>query len=393
MKIARLSSISLGHFAIDILNSSVIMVLTAYAAQFSLSVSQIGLGALIYTSAASLSQPLFGLLADRLRGRWMGALGLLWTMLFYMSIPFAPSFAVLVTVLTIGAFGSAAFHPVGVVNATDAGGNRPTTSTSIFFLLGQSGLAVGPMIAGFILERYGLAGMPFVAIAMLPAVLLMAFYLRAPIDTHDHGEGATQKQSQRPRVSPGALVLIALAVLILLRAAAHSGFMTLLPRYFDDQGISPAVYGRMVGTFTLAGAIGTFGGGILGDMINRRVLMFVAILAAIPFSVALLRLDGVGYYVSAILAGALMAIPHSILLVMAQEMLPNRKGFVGGAVLGFMFAGGAAVTWLASLIADSVGLVAVLTTLATLPVIAAICVLFLPGRQSPQVDPSLAAAD
>ena len=392
MKIARLSSISLGHFAIDILNSSVIMVFTAYAAQFSLSVSQIGLGAMIYTGAASLSQPFFGIVADRLRGRWMGALGLLWTMLFYMLIPFAPSFTLLVTFLTIGGLGSAAFHPVGVVNATDAGGNRPTTSTSVFFLLGQTGLAVGPIVAGFILERYGLAGMPYVSLAMTPAVLLMFFYLRAPIGLHEHSISATASAA-RPRPPIGRLVLTAFALLIVVRAATHQGFMTLLPRFFDDQGISPATYGRMVGTFTLAGAIGTFFGGILGDMVNRRVLMFVAILAAIPFSVALLRVGGGSYYVMAILAGSLMSIPHSIMLVIAQEMLPNRKGFVGGAVLGFMFASGAVMAWLASLFADRVGLFPVLTVVALLPVVAACCVLLLPGKPSPHVDPALAAAD
>ncbi len=88
---------------------------------------------------------------------------------------------------------------------------------------------------------------------------------------------------------------------------------------------------------------------------------------------------------SAILAGVLLNIPHSILLVMAQQLLPARKGVMGGAVLGFMFASGAATAWLASLLADQVGLGPVLTALGFVPIAAGVCALVLPStglRQS-----------
>ena len=65
MNTKRLLSISYGHFAIDILNSSIAMILTAVSSDFGISVSQIGFAAMIYTSAASLSQPFFGILADQ----------------------------------------------------------------------------------------------------------------------------------------------------------------------------------------------------------------------------------------------------------------------------------------------------------------------------------------
>ena len=68
MNAKRLGAISFGHFAIDILNSSIAIILVSVSQQWDLSNSQIGFGAMVYTFAASLTQPFFGLLADRWRG-------------------------------------------------------------------------------------------------------------------------------------------------------------------------------------------------------------------------------------------------------------------------------------------------------------------------------------
>ena len=59
MNAKRLGAISFGHFAIDILNSSIAIILVSVSQQWDLSNSQIGFGAMIYTFAASLTQPFF----------------------------------------------------------------------------------------------------------------------------------------------------------------------------------------------------------------------------------------------------------------------------------------------------------------------------------------------
>ena len=83
----------------------------------------------------------------------------------------------------------------------------------------------------------------------------------------------------------------------------------------------------------------------------------------------------------ALVAGIMMNIPHSILIIMAQRLIPARKAMVGGAVLGLMFASGAATTGLGSWIADYVGLPAVLSVIALLPIGAGICALTLPSTR------------
>lgn len=408
MYIKRLTSIALGHFSIDVLNSSIAVILTVLSGKFDLSISQIGLAAMIYTFAASLTQPLFGMLADYLKGRWLAAISVAWTGIFYAIAAFAPSYPLLVATLTIGALGSGAFHPVGMVNAASAGGKYPTTATSIFFLLGQSGLALGPMSAGLLLQYLDITvGLPLLALTVVPAVLMMAIYLRhpqhivieddtardeSPVKDRSANEPpavtsapTTSSHWRKPIVSASngaSIVFIAFIAVVALRAATVQSLVTLLPRYFSDLGYTSGAYGIMIGIFAFAGALGTFLGGYLGDRVNRRLTIFASTLLSVPFTFLLLRVDGPLFYVVAAAAGALLNIPHSILIVMAQRLLPKREGMIGGAVLGFMFASGAVMAWLASWLADLVGLPLVLTMLAFLPVGAAIAALLLPATRS-----------
>ncbi len=383
MHIKRLSAVAFGHFSIDILNSSIALILTVLSGKFELSISQIGLAAMIYTFAASLTQPLFGILADHWRGRWLGAISIVWMALFYALAAFAPSYPLLVVCLTIGALGSGAFHPVGMINAAAAGGLYPTTATSIFFLLGQSGLALGPITAGLILQNVDITlGMPIMALGMLPAVVMMALHFHTPISVADQRPVAAKVQQLPAKPakqfsSPG-IVVTAFILVIALRSATAQSLVTLLPKYFADLGYQPAAYGAMIGVFSLGGAIGTFFGGYLGDRMERRMLLFLSTLLSIPFCYGLLYTEGWFFFLVAALAGGLLNVPHSILIVMGQRFLPARQGMIGGAVLGFTFASGAALAWVASWFADWVGLLTVLTVLAIVPLGAALSTLFLP---------------
>jgi len=383
MNLRRLSSVSFGHLAIDILNSSVAMILTALAVPFALSNSQIGIGVMIYQLVGSLSQPYFGWLADRLGGRWLGAAGLAWTAAFYWAATFATSYPVLLLLMSLAALGSAAFHPQGAMNAGHAGRGRVASATAIFFLLGQTGLALGPVLAGVLLEQSGLAGVRVLAGATLPLVFLMAFWLRGPAD-FSHPHPIHDGEKNRPQRSLRRSVFVAFALVVALRATVQSGYYGLLPKFLADQGYTPSAYGLMVGVFSLTLAAGTMAGGILGDRIVHRTLLIWALLLAAPFTLWMLYSSGWTFVVAAGLGGLLIGVPHSILVVMAQNLLPQRQGLASGAVLGFMFAAGAAGTGLAGWAADFVGLPLALSVVALLPLGAGLSAFFLERAEAEQ---------
>src|SRR5689334_17705676 len=86
-----------GHFVVDVLNSTGPVLLAVLAAPLGLSYGQIGLALTLYTLAGSLSQPPFGWLADRVRGRSaaLGGLGVAWMVASYSAVAFAQSWALL----------------------------------------------------------------------------------------------------------------------------------------------------------------------------------------------------------------------------------------------------------------------------------------------------------
>jgi MFS transporter, FSR family, fosmidomycin resistance protein len=385
MNLKRLTSVSLGHLTIDILNSSVAMIITVLAVPFGLTNSQIGLGVMTYALVGSLSQPFFGWLADRLSGRWLCAAGLFWTASFYAIATYADNYPTLLFFMSLAALGSGAFHPQGAMVASDAGRARASSSTAIFFLLGQTGLALGPIIAGLVLEHLGLAGVRTVAIAALPVVLLMAIGLYHPIRPMAVVGSATGSTNGfTASVDRRLTVLVAFGLVVALRATVQQSYYGLLPKFFADQGFAPGDYGFLVGIFSIALAVGTLAGGILGDSIEHRKLLIWALLITAPFTYAMLFVHGWSYYLLATVAGFLVGVPHSVLVVMAQKLLPRRQGLASGAVLGFMFATGAVGTGLAGWLADFTGMAAALQIVSLLNIGAGISAYFLARQPQPQ---------
>ena len=381
----RLMAASYGHFSIDILNSSVAIILTLAAAQFNLTIAQIGFGAMMYQMFAAMSQPLFGGLTDKLNGRWIGAVGVLWTALFYAAAAFMPSYPLFITALMIGGLGSGAFHAAGMVNASASGGKKAATATSYFFLGGQTGLALGPILAGFVIGSRGLGAMPYMALIAIPAVVFMFIYMNDALPVAPKTarvEGETKRNSRAHTAA--AIVITAFVLFILFRSGTAQGYATLLPKYYESIGFSAAQFGLMLGLFNFAGALGTLTGGYLGDRFNRRTIMIVASIASVPFAYAMLHVTGVAYFAVAILAGMLLSMPHSLLLVMTQELAPNRRGLAGGLVLGFIFASGSFMAWLEAIAATHFGLLPVLSVVAVFPLIAGLIGFALPSGRRPE---------
>ncbi|MEZ4674090.1 MAG: MFS transporter [Caldilineaceae bacterium] len=179
-------------------------------------------------------------------------------------------------------------------------GKYPTTATSVFFLLGQSGLAVGPMAGGLLLQYVDIkVGLPLFALSVVPAVILMALYLRqplaiahAPTTISVPTEQSSAFQPYQPWWRRPGTVVTAFILVVALRSATIQSLTTLLPKYFSDQGYSSGSYGFMIGIFAFAGAIGTFFGGYLGDRVNRRLTICFSVLLSVPFSFALLHVEG-----------------------------------------------------------------------------------------------------
>jgi FSR family fosmidomycin resistance protein-like MFS transporter len=84
-------------------------------------------------------------------------------------------------------------------------------------------------------------------------------------------------------------------------------------------------------------AVGTLIGGHLTDRIGRRPMIWVSIIGALPFTLALPYASLFWTGVLTIVIGMLMASAFPAILVYAQELVPGRVGLVSGMFFGFAF--------------------------------------------------------
>ena len=109
-----LATLMLGHFTVDMYVGVIPMLYPLLRGKYDLSLETVGYVSLAYGGAASISQPFFGVLADR-RGTRLIGLALLWTATTFALLGFAPSFAWLVVIAAFSGLGSGPLPPAGRV--------------------------------------------------------------------------------------------------------------------------------------------------------------------------------------------------------------------------------------------------------------------------------------
>lgn len=367
------SSIALSHLMVDTFNASRPVLLT----YLGLSEWQIALFSTIYIWTSALTQPFFGWVSDRTGPRWLAAGGVLWMTVFYSAALFIPGNFGL-GCLIVAALGSSAFHPVGAVQATLRGRDlmkgRETTATSLFFMAGQIGHFIGPIITGIILASSKIPGMFIMPVISIPIGFTLLNQLR---ENRPHPRPSASV-SRVNRAQVGIFFIVVLALVAAMQSWAQANMVNLIPKYIKDLGQSATIYGSMAGLFMGGSALGNVAGGYLGDRYSKR---FVAagVLFFAAFPIYLVSLIGWSWwlYILIPLAGAFTGAVHSIMVVFAQRIIPGGMALASGLALGFIFSSGALGLLYTGHLAELYGFPFVLTLTTGMVLIAAPLALFL----------------
>jgi len=120
----RLLLMTAAHFTLDAYSSFFSPLLPLLATRLHLNLALVGALVALSSVSSSFSQPVFGLIADRLRRPWFVGLGPLLAAVFLSAIGMAPSFWALVALLMLGGMGVAAFHPQAAALVTESSPRR-----------------------------------------------------------------------------------------------------------------------------------------------------------------------------------------------------------------------------------------------------------------------------
>jgi len=368
-----LIALSFCHMLNDMMQSLIPSLFPMLKAEFRLDFTQIGLIALAFQLTASLLQPMVGLYTDRKPQPFSLAIGMGFTLVGLLLLSVADSYPVVIVAACLVGMGSSVFHPESSRVARMASGGRYGLAQSLFQVGGNTGGAIGPLLAALVVLPRGqssIAWFSFVALLAMFVLAMVGRWYRAHHPTARARAAAAQAglpALDRPRVAFAIVILMALMFSKSVYGASLGSYYTF---YLMDRFALPVAQAQvLLFIYLAAGAVGTFLGGPLGDRIGMRAVMWVSILGVLPFTLALPYANLPWTVVLTVLIGLVMSSAFSAIVVYAQELMPGRVGLVAGIFFGFAFGlGGLGAAGLGRL-ADATSIEFVYQVSAFLPLI------------------------
>jgi MFS transporter, FSR family, fosmidomycin resistance protein len=386
-----LAAITGSHLVNDMMQSLILALYPILKGQFQLSFTQIGLITLTYQLTASLFQPLIGLRTDRRPAPYSLPFGMGSTLCGLLLLAYAPTFGLVLVAAMLVGIGSAIFHPESSRIARLASGGRHGLSQSVFQVGGNTGTAIGPLLAAAVIVPNGRTSVAWFAGAALIGIALLTYvsrWYRAHL-AHVAVSRASPPPVRAATASadsaavPGKVGWIIAVLLILIFSkyfyiAGLSSYYTFF--LIQKFGVSVQNAQMHLFAFLLASAAGTLIGGPVGDRIGRKPVIWASILGVAPFALALPYVDLAWTGVLAVIIGFVLSSAFSAILVYAQELMPHRIGTVSGLFFGFAFGMGGLGAAVLGVLADHSSIVQVYQLVSFLPLLGIVAAL-LPNRR------------
>jgi FSR family fosmidomycin resistance protein-like MFS transporter len=349
-----LFAISLSHLLNDMMQSLLAALYPSLKARLELNFAQVGLITATYQFTASLLQPLVGLYSDKRPIPFSLPVAMVSTLFGLLVLSVSKTYAMLLGASLLVGLGSAIFHPESSRVARMASGGRFGLAQSMFQVGGNFGQALGPLAAAAVVLNFGQASIAWFALMALASVIIL---YNVGVWYKHHGIArikASAKLHRAPDLSRGQVTsaILVLLALIFSKQIYFSAIASYYTFYLIHHfGVSLKTAQLFLFLFLAPVAVGTLLGGIIGDRIGRKYVIWFSVLGALPFSLALpyMNLFWTGFI--SVFIGFTLSSAFPAIVVYAQELVPGKIGTISGLFFGFAFGlsglGAAALGWIA----------------------------------------------
>jgi FSR family fosmidomycin resistance protein-like MFS transporter len=379
-----LAAISFCHLLNDMMQSLLPAIYPILKANYGLDFGQIGLLTFTFQFTASLLQPVVGAYTDRKPRPYSLAAGMGFTLLGLLILSRAGSYPGLLVGAALVGTGSSVLHPESSRVARMASGGRHGLAQALFQVGGNVGSAIGPLLAAFVVLRYGQSSVGWFAIAALLAMFLLIHV------GHWYKTHGLERQRTAPRAAaslPSGRVRLALAVLLalILSKFFYTASMGSYYTFYLIDRFEVSVQSAQILLFVFLGSVacGTVAGGWIGDRLGRKVVIWVSILGVLPFTLLLPHANLIWTAVLTVPIGFILASAFPAIVVYGQELLPARVGMVAGSFFGLAFGLGAVGAAVLGALADVTGIQHVFFLCSFLPALGLLAAL-LPRPETTQ---------
>src|SRR5271170_4040582 len=368
-----LAAVTFCHMLNDMVQSLLPSVYPILKGSFHLNFGQIGMIALVNQVTASLLQPFVGHYTDRRAAPYFLPVGMTVTLMGLLLLAFSPTYRWLLFGAALVGVGSAVFHPESSRVARMASGGQHGFAQSFFQVGGNSGSAIGPLLAAFIVLPRGQRGMAWFSIFALTGVVVLiwvsnwAKHRRRNHPSTTHAGPSPHASLSKRKIGVAMTVLMALVFSKYFYLASLTSYFTfyLITRFHLSVQSSQLHLFAFLG----AAAAGTFFGGPIGDRFGRKYVIWGSILGVLPFTLVLPYANLFWTGVLSVIIGFVIASAFSAILVYAQELVPGRVGMISGLFFGLAFGMGGIGAAVLGKLADSTSIVFVYHVCAYLPAI------------------------
>ncbi|PWH13395.1 MAG: MFS transporter [Anaerolineae bacterium] len=326
------------------------------------------------TLISSILQPLVGFLSDRRSLSWLLVFGPALAGLGLSLSGNLPSYGLVLLAILTSAIGVAIFHPEAYRYANYYSGSRTATGMGIFSVGGTLGYSMGPLLLTFLVVKGGLSATAWMCLPTL-SVAFYYFFQQGRLRSIRLEQQQSPQQSGKTDWQAMSLLLS----VIVLRSMSYYALSTFVPLYLINQrGFSTPLANSALTVMSIGSVVGALLSGPIADRIGRRRVLFwmaliiSAAVLAFVFSPSLLSFGILG------LASAALSASFTISMVLGQAYGRGNLGLASGLTVGLAVGVGGLSAPLFGFLADRIGLVTTLASVAVLPLMAAGLILALP---------------
>lgn len=386
-----LIALSVTHCLNDALQSVITAVYPLFKEDLALNFAQIGLITLVYQMAASVFQPITGLVFDKRPVAWSLPIGMSFTLVGMLNLAFASTLHwVLGSVFLIG-MGSSVLHPEASRITSLASGGRRGLAQSLFQVGGNLGGSLGPLLVAVLVAPYRRRHIALFSILALAAILVQVpicrWYKNYLMQVK--WQKSVGKRSEEMPLPLGKTVF-SIAILLILIFSKYI-YMASLNSYYTFYlihkfGVTVQYSQILLFVFLVATALGTLLGGPIGDKVGRKYVIWASILGAAPFSLLMPHADLGWTIVLSFCVGLILSSAFPAILLYAQELLPYKLGLISGLFFGFAFGIAGIASAVLGNMADRYGIEAVYNVCGFMPLLGLVT-WFLPDLKKKEKTP------